>query len=171
MDLGVRRIGRLSLRQQTRVGFLHHLLAEVDEDQVILEDAVVEHVLGRFTQVDDPLGQGRRLDAIRHLLSVDRTGGMVVATDAANAAGDEVGVARVLALHKDAVAAEHGRRTVAVDHLAVGEIHLGVDSQVPHDPADGIPTHVDDVGLLVSHALVGRNLGCHLFLLLYQRGL
>jgi hypothetical protein len=41
-----------------RVGLAHHLLAEVDPDQVVLEQVVVEHVLGRLAEVDDPLGQG-----------------------------------------------------------------------------------------------------------------
>ena len=59
VDIGVRSGRFFGFRQHARVGFLHHLLAEVDEDQVVLEDAVVEHVLGGFTQIDDPLGQRR----------------------------------------------------------------------------------------------------------------
>ena len=99
------------------IGLLDHLLAEVDADQVVLEDVVVEHVLGRFAEVDDPLGQRRRPDAERHVLRVGGAGGVVVAADAADAAGDEVGVARVLALHEDAVAAEDRRGAVALGDL------------------------------------------------------
>src|ERR687889_143827 len=63
---------------QARVGRADQLLAEVNEHQVVLEDAVVKHVLGGLAQVDDPLGQGRRLYAVGHLLRVARTGRVVV---------------------------------------------------------------------------------------------
>ena len=58
VDVGVRRRGLLRLVPDARVGLLDHLLAEVDADQVVLEDVVVEHVLGGLAEVDDPLGRG-----------------------------------------------------------------------------------------------------------------
>ena len=39
------------------IGLLDHLLAEIDADQIVLEDVVVEHVFGGFAEIDDPLGQ------------------------------------------------------------------------------------------------------------------
>ena len=54
---GVRRRSLLRFRPDARVGLLHHHLAEVDPDEVILEDVVIEHVLGGFAEVDDPFGQ------------------------------------------------------------------------------------------------------------------
>ena len=88
---------------------------------------------------------GRRLDAEGHVLGVAGAGGVVVAADAADPAGDEVGVARVFALHEDAVAAEDRRGAVALGDLAVGEIDLGVDAQAADDPGDRVPGHLDQV--------------------------
>ena len=88
------------------IGLLHHLLAEVHAHQVVLEDVVVEHVLGCFAEVDDPLAQCGRLHPEGHVLRIHRAGGVIVAANAADAAGNEVRVARVLALHENAVAAE-----------------------------------------------------------------
>jgi len=53
--------GRSAVGQvkDTGIGLGDHLLAVVDPDQVLLEDVVVEHVLGRFTQVDDPFTEVR----------------------------------------------------------------------------------------------------------------
>ena len=56
---GVRRRRRLRLVPDLGIGLLDHLLAEIDADQVVLEDVVVEHVLGGFAEVDDPLGDRR----------------------------------------------------------------------------------------------------------------
>src|SRR5262249_8613694 len=78
-------------------GLLDHRLAEIDADEVLLEDVVVEHVLGGLAEVGDPLAHVGGADAEGHVLGVDGAGGVVVAADAADAAGDEVGVARVLA--------------------------------------------------------------------------
>ena len=124
------------------IGLLHHLLAEIDAHQVVLEDVVVEHVLGGFAQIDDPLAQRRRLDAERHVLRIGRAGGVVIAADAADAAGDEVGVARIFALHENAVAAKDRRGAVALGHLAVLEVDLGEDAEAAHDPGDRIPVHL-----------------------------
>ena len=70
---------------------------------------------------------------------------MVVAADAADAAGDEMGVARVFALHENAVAAKDRRRAMAFDDVPIGEIDLREDPQAADDPRDRIPIHLDDV--------------------------
>ena len=151
---GVRGLGALRLRPDAGVGLLDHPLAEVDPDQIVLEDVVVEHVFGGFAEVDDPLGERRRLDPVGHVLGVDRAGRMVVAADAADPAGDEMGVARILALHEDAVAAEDRRGAVTLDDLAVVEVDLGEDAETADDPGDRVPVHLDDV------AAPGRPRGC-----------
>ena len=150
--IGVRRSGFLRLGQHARVGLGDHLLAEVDPDQVFLEDVVVEHVFRGLAQVDDPLAEIRGLDPVGHVLRVARAGRVVVTADAADAAGDEVGVAWILALHEYRVAAEDRRCAVALDNFAVLEIDLGVDAEAPHDPGDRIPGHFDE--------LAGFPLGC-----------
>ena len=151
---GVRRLGAVGLLEHARVGLGDHLLAEVDPDQVLLEDVVVEHVLGGLAEVDDLLAEGRRVHAVGHVLRVARAGGVVVAADAADAAGDEVGVARVLALHEDAVAAEDRRRAVALGDLALAEVDLGVDPEAADDAGDRVPRHLDEaVGVL--HGCLG----------------
>ena len=153
--VAARRGGVLRLRPHARVGRRDHLLAEVDEDQIVLEDDVVEDVLGGLAEVDDPLGQRRRLDGVGHLLRVAGADRVVVAADAADAAGDEVRVARVLALHEHAVAAEQRRRRLAADHLAAVEVDLGVDAEVADDARDRVPRHVDDAAGLGLDGLTG----------------
>ena len=106
MITGMRRLGAVRLLQYAGVGLGDHLLAVVHADQVLLEDVVVEHVLGGLAEVDDPLADVRRLHPVRHVLAVAGTGRMVVATDTADPAGDEVRVPRILALHEDRIAAE-----------------------------------------------------------------
>ena len=54
---GVRRLGAVGLLQHAGVGLGDHLLAEVHADQVLLEDVVVEHVLGGLAEVDDLLAE------------------------------------------------------------------------------------------------------------------
>ena len=56
VSAGVRRRRRLRFRPDLGIGLLDHLLAEVHADQIVLEDIVVEHVLGGFAEIDDPLG-------------------------------------------------------------------------------------------------------------------
>src|SRR5206468_2216590 len=80
-----------------------------------------------------------------HVLVVDRTGGVVVPANATDAAGDEVGVPRVLALHENGVAAEHRGRAVALGHSLGREINLGVDAQAADDPGDRIPHHLREL--------------------------
>ena len=55
--VGIGRLLLLRLLPQAGIGLLHHLLAEVHADQVVLKDVVVEHVLGGFAEIDDPLGR------------------------------------------------------------------------------------------------------------------
>ncbi len=156
--LGVRRLGAVGPFEDAGVRLGHHLLAVVDPDEVLLEDVVVEHELGGLAQVHDPLGQVRRTDVVRHVLGVARARGVVVAADPADAAGDEMGVARVLALHEDAVAAEDRGGAVALGHPPAAEVDLGVDPQASDDPGDGIPRHLHQLGLL-AHRGSGPLLG------------
>ena len=133
------------------IGLGHHLLAVVHADQVLLEDVVVEHVFRGLAEVDDPLPEVRRLHAVGHVLRVAGTGGVVVTADAADAAGDEVGVAGILALHEDRVAAEDRRRAVALDDFPVLEVDLGVDAEAADDPGDRIPRHLDQLAGVALH--------------------
>ena len=139
--------GRRALRffPDARVGFLHHHFAEVDPDEVVLENVVIEHVLGCFAEIDDPLRERGRFHSVGHVLGVDRTGGVVVTADAADPAGDEVRITRILVLHKDAVAAEDRGRAVALDDFLRVEIDLGIDAEAADDARDRIPRHLDDV--------------------------
>src|SRR6202008_3482398 len=114
-------------------------------DQVVLENIMVEHVLGSFAKVYDPLGDRRRADSERHVLRVRSAGGVVIAANPANAAGDEMGVARVLSLHENAIAAEDRRRAMTFGYLAVVEIDLREDSQASHDPGNRIPVHIHEI--------------------------
>src|SRR5271165_3466707 len=70
---------------------------------------------------------------------------MVVAADAADAAGDEMGVARVFATHEKAVAAEDGRRAMALGYLAILK-----DSETPHDPGDRVPVHFHQISFFAG---------------------
>ena len=140
----------LRLRPHAGIGFLHHLLAEIDAHQVVLEDVVVEHVLGGFAEVDDPFAERGRANAERHVLRIGRAGRVIVAADAADPAGDEVGVARVFALHEDAVAAKDRRSAVALGDLAILKIDLREDSQAADDPRDRIPVHLHQVSGLAG---------------------
>ena len=165
VDVGVRGLGRLRPLQPARVRLPDHLLAVVHEEQVVLVDGVVEHKLGRLTEVHDPLAQVRRLHPVGHVLGVDRADRVVVPADAADAAGDEVRVARVLALHEHAVAAEERGGALALHHLPVVEVYLGVDPQVADDARDRVPRHVHDVAGFGSHFLSDS----HCLPLLYAR--
>src|SRR5262249_16781510 len=93
-------------------------------------------------EVDDPLAQVRRLNAESHVLRVDGAGGMVIAADAADAAGDEMGVARVFALHEDAVAAKDRGRAVTLSDLSVIKINLGENAEAADDAGDRVPIHL-----------------------------
>ena len=143
MITGVRRLGPVGLLQHARIGLGDHPLAVVHPDQVLLEDVVVEHVLGGLAEVDDPLAQVRRLHPVGHVLRVAGAGRVVVAADPADPAGDEVRVARVLALHEDRVAAEDRGGAVALGDDLLLEVDLGVDAEAADDPGDRVPGHLD----------------------------
>ena len=147
-------LGRL---EQRRVGLLDHLLAEVDVRHAVVEDRVVEHEVGRLGQVVGVVAELRRLDAVGHVLVQARAGAVIVTADATDAARDEVGVARVDALHEDVEAAEHHRGAVALEHLLVGEVDLRVDAQAAHDPRDRVPRHLLDEDLLTLGGLRCRH--------------
>ena len=142
MQLRSRGFGLFCFCQHTGIGFLHHLLAKVHADQIVLENVVIEHVFGGFTQVDDPFRQRRRGDAKRHVLSIVGAGGVIVATDSANAAGNKVRVAGIFTFHEDAVAAKDGRRAVTLRHLLIGEVDFGKDPQTAHYAGDRVPVHL-----------------------------
>ena len=152
----VRGFRAVGLFQDPGIGLGDHLLAVVDPHQVLLEDVVVEHVLRGLTEVDDPFAQVRWPDAVGHLLGVARADGVVVAADPADSAGDEVRVARVLALHEDAVAAEDRRGALALRDRSLAEVDLRVDPETPDDSGDRVPRHVDET------VLVGRLGRCRL---------
>jgi hypothetical protein len=63
-------------------------------------------------------------------------------------------VARVLALHEDAIAAEDRRSAVALDDLLLLKVNLRVDPEAAHDPGNRIPGHLDKTGIF------GRCHGC-----------
>src|ERR1700730_17019497 len=75
-----------------------------------------------------------------------------------------MGVARVLALHKDAVAAEDRRGAIALGYLLLAEVDLGIDTQAADDSGDRIPIHLDQaVGCLRRHLSIlhtGAKSGC-----------
>src|SRR5919198_2535315 len=169
VPVGVRRLLPLRLLPQARIRFLHHLFAEVHAHQVVLKDVVIEHVLGGFAQIDDPLTERGRLDAERHVLRITRAGGVVVAADPADAAGDEMRVPRVLAFHEDAVPAEDGRGAVALRHLFVLEINLGEDTEAAHDAGYGVPAHLDQIALLSRRFGQWLSDGSHMFILSRSR--
>jgi len=142
VHIGVGRLGILGLGEHTWIGFGDHLFAVVHPDQVLLEDVVVEHVFRGLAEVDQPLAQVRRTNAVRHVLRVHRACAVVVTADATDTAGDEMGVAGILALHEQRVAAEYRRRAVAFDDLAVVEVNLRIDAEAADYPGDGIPRHL-----------------------------
>src|SRR5204863_7674425 len=139
--VGVRGFLLLRLFPLAGIGLLDHPFAEVDADEVLLKNVVVEHELGRLAEIHDPLPERRRPHAVRHLLRITRTGGVVVAADAADAAGDEVRVARVLALHEDAVAAKGRRRAETLGDLLL----LEVDPRVQAHTADDAGYRISDL--------------------------
>src|SRR5487761_1781195 len=78
---------------------------------------------------------------------IDRAGRVVVTADPADAAGDEVRVPRVLALHEDAVSAEDRRGAMALDDLLLAKVNLGIDAQAAHDPGNRVPGHLHNAGV------------------------
>src|SRR5215471_2096420 len=139
---GMRRFSLLGFFPDAGIGLANHLLAEVDSNEVILKDVVIEHILGSFAKIYNPLSERRWPDAKRHILSVRGAGGMIVAADSANSTGDKVRVARVLTFHEDAVAAEDRRSAMALRHLPVFEVDLCVNTQAAHDSGNRVPVHL-----------------------------
>src|SRR5262249_40070482 len=88
-----------------------------------------------------------------------RTGGVVVAADAADAAGDEVRVTRVLALHEDAVATKDRRRAVTLGDAAIAEIDPGVQAEAADHARDRVPGHLDEPGRSAHPDPFGRRPG------------
>ena len=150
VDVGVRRQLLLGLVEQRGVGLLDHLLAEVDVAHAVVEDRVIEHVVRGLGEVVREVTQRRRLHPVGHVLVQAGAGAVVITADAADPAGDEVRVARIDPLHEDVEAAEDHRRAVALQHLLVGEVDLGVDPEAADDPGDRVPRHLLDHHLGVA---------------------
>src|SRR5215831_5587822 len=144
VDTGMRGFFALRSVPHTWIGFFDHLLAEIHADQVVLENVVVEHVLRGLTEVQDPFAERRRLDAESHVLGIHSASSVVVAANPADAAGNEVRIARVLVFHEYAVTAEYGRRAVALSYMLVLEIDLRKDAEAADDPRDRVPVHLDE---------------------------
>jgi hypothetical protein len=70
---------------------------------------------------------------------------VIVATNAADSAGDEMSIPRIFALHENAVSAEDGRSAVALDHFASVEINLGKNAQAANDARDRVPIHFNQL--------------------------
>ena len=66
----VRRFGLLRLFPNPGIGFFHHHLAEIDADEIVLENIMIEHVFGGFAEIYDQFGQWRRFHVVRHLLRI-----------------------------------------------------------------------------------------------------
>ena len=147
--------GLLGLRQHGRVRLLDHLLAEVHVRHAVVEDRVVEHVVGGLGEVERVVAELRRLHAVGHVLVEARGRAVVVTADPADPAGDEVRVARVDALHEDVEPAEDHRGAVALEHLLVREVDLRVDAERPDDAGDRIPRHLLDHDLPLLARLLG----------------
>ena len=116
------------------------MLAEIDANEIVLKNVVIEHVFRRLGEIHDPFREGRRLHAEGHVLGVHAAGRVVVAADAADPAGDEMRVARILAPHEDAVAAKDRRGGVAFDDAAIFKIDLRVNAEAADNPGDRDPT-------------------------------
>jgi hypothetical protein len=160
---GVRRGRLFRFGPHAGIGLFHHLLAEIHADQVVLKNVVVEHVLGGFAQIQNPFSERGRLASERHVLRVHRAGGVVVSADSADAAGDEVRVAGIFALHEDAVAAKDRRSAETLRDLFVFEIDLGENPQTSHDAGNRVPVHLDQIPALGGRYRSGLQGSGHLF--------
>src|SRR5438552_510574 len=65
-------------------------------------------------------------------------------------------VARILALHEDAVAAEDRGCGAAFGHLAIGEVDLGVDAEAADDAGDRVPGHLHQLPRAVGHGVLSQ---------------
>src|SRR6185436_14131034 len=111
-----------------RIRLPDHLFAEVHTDQIVLKNVMVEHVLCCFSEIDDHFAEPGWPHSKSHVLRIHRASCVIVATDAADAARNEVRVARVLPLHEDAVAPEDRRGAVTLGNLPVLKVNLGEDA-------------------------------------------
>ena len=100
---------------------------------------MIEHVLRSLAQIEHPLAHCWWFDSIGHILGVDGAGRVIVATDAADAAGDKVGVARIFALHEEAVAPKNRGGAMALRYLALFEVNLSIDAETANDACNQIP--------------------------------
>src|ERR1700735_189766 len=140
--VGVRSCSGFRLSQDFRIGFLDHLLAEIDANEIVLENVVVEHVFGGFAEIDDPFRDVRRSYSERHILRVGGAGGVVVTADAADTTGDEMSIARILPLHENTVSPEDGGGAVTLSHFLGLKVDLGEDAQAADDAGNRIPIHL-----------------------------
>ena len=120
---------------------------------------MVEHVLGSFAKIHDPFAKSRRANAEGHVLRIRRAGGVVIAADAADAAGDEVGIARVFPLHENAVATKDRRCGMALRDSASAKVNLREDPEAAHNSGDRVPIHLDKV-LLPSRSVLQSASNC-----------
>ncbi len=100
-----------------------------------MHDMVVDAVR-RDDHVADVLGVERHLQSQRVFNRPHRDDGVHGGADAADALGENPGVARVAVLEDDLDAAPHLPRRPGIGNLAV--VHLAVDAQVAFDAGDGI---------------------------------
>ena len=113
----------------------------VERVQVIeVHDVVLHHLRGHDEVAQQPR-VGRRHRADRVLDGADRGDGVHRRAHAADALGEDPGVARVAPLKNQLDAAEHRRRRPRV--LDGAAVHLRLDAQVALDARDRID---DDVG-------------------------
>src|SRR5688500_17544956 len=84
---------------------------------------------------------------------------MVIPTDPANSARDEMRVPGVLPPHEHAVAAKDRRGGVALHDLLVGEVDLGMDSEAADDACDRVPRHLDQAAAPLGHQACWSEVG------------
>src|SRR5689334_12413698 len=126
MFRSMRSFSSICFLKHTRIGFFYHLFAIVNSNQVLLKDVVIKHVLRSLPKIEYPLTKRGRLYAISHILCIDRTGCMIVPANTADAAGDEVGITRVLSLHEYAISSKNRRGTMAFRDFSVFEVYLSI---------------------------------------------
>jgi hypothetical protein len=67
---------------------------------------------------------------------------VVVTANAADAAGDEVGVAGIFPFHKNAVTAKDRGGAVTFSNFPFAEVDFGKDAEAADDPCNRIPIHL-----------------------------
>src|SRR5260370_23586791 len=94
--LGMRSFSCLGFLPDSRIGFAHHYFAEIDADQIVLENVVIEHVLRCLTQVNNPLRHCWRFYPVCHILGVNSAKDVSITTYPTNPASDAMAVPAVL---------------------------------------------------------------------------